>query len=184
MLRGYLFCPTSSISSSRWQTCVWTLLYLTSHKNHKPAEKQSCNVAEQQRAELCHPPSSGALACQLSAVVFACQAPDESLRGKSFLWCRHVTSFKANESYVHVLRAEYFMPRRSRLREKKCQQSHRFELRSCSTRESKELWSCKTCIQMQMLSPFFLLNMCITTLPKTKDTHRKPTIFTLRAFMY
>lgn len=104
-------------------------------------------MADWQRSEL---RSSGALACELSTVVFACQAHDESLRGKSFLWCRHVTSFKANESYVHALRAEYFMPWRS-LREKSCQKSHCFELGSCSTWESKELWSPKTCIQMQML---------------------------------
>lgn len=38
-------------------------------------------------------------------------------------------------------------------KKKTCQKSHRFELRSCSTQESKELWSRKTCIQMQMLSP-------------------------------
>jgi len=51
----------------------------------KIAENQSYDVADQQRTELCRPPSSGALAFELSTVVFACQAHDESLWGKSFL---------------------------------------------------------------------------------------------------
>lgn len=124
MLKGYLLCLIPTVSSTRWRMRGLIPTILKQVQKLKTAKNQSCNVSDPQRSELCHPPSSGALACELSTVVFACQAPDESLWGKSFLWCRHVTSFKANESYVHALRAEYFMPWRSRLRKKNSAKNH------------------------------------------------------------
>lgn len=141
MLKGYLLCLIPTVSSNRWKTHGLILTILKQLQKLKTAENQSCSVTDQQRSELCHPPSSGALACELSTVVFACQAHDESLRGKSFLWCRHVTSFKANESYVHALRAEYFMPWRSRLRKKNSAKNHtalNFEVAPLGSLKSSE----------------------------------------------
>lgn len=123
-LPGYLLCLVPAVSPTRWGTRGLIPPILQQLQKFKPAENQSCSVADQQPSELCHPPRSGALTGELSSVVFACQAHDESLWAKSFLWCRHVTSFKANESYVHALRAEYFMPWRRSLRKKKPTKNH------------------------------------------------------------
>ena len=85
MLKGYLLCLIPTVSSTRWKTCGLIPAILKQLQKLKTGENQSCNVADQQRSELCRPPRSGALACELSTVVFACQAHDESLWGKSFL---------------------------------------------------------------------------------------------------
>lgn len=48
---------------------------------------------------------------------------------------------------------EAALEKKKKRKKKNYQKSHCFELWSCSTQESKELWSPKTCIQMQMPSP-------------------------------
>lgn len=85
MLPGYLLRVVPAVSPARWGTRGLNPPVLKQLQKLETAENQSCNVADQQRSELCLPPSSGALTCELSSVVFACQAHDESLRGKSFL---------------------------------------------------------------------------------------------------
>lgn len=85
MLKGYILCLIPTVSSTRWKTRGLVPTMLKQLQKLKTAENRSCNVADQQRSELCHPPGSGALACELSTVVFACQAHDESLWGKSSL---------------------------------------------------------------------------------------------------